>query len=101
MTPKEQIGPGNRFAENVLLANILNSKDVEIRDLQQRKLVLEELLSPERTYPTSLIDRPDLPEGPVFPKRTMIVGLAIAAGLLASIALALLVDYLQRGFGRR
>ncbi len=93
---KGRNGPGYRFAENVLLANILNSRDAEIRHLRERMVGLQEQLSPARTYPTSLIDRVHVPEKPVFPKKTSSVVLAGMLGSLLGFLMAFISDYVQR-----
>lgn len=86
---RQEIGPGNRFAENVLLGNILATRDAEIRDLQQRRLTLEERLTPSRTYPTSLVEEIFVPERPASPRLVLTVSLAIAGGLAAGMLIAL------------
>ena len=93
---KEQISPGNRFAENVLFANILNNRDAEIRDLEQRKLTFEEQLSPARTYATSLMDKIHVPERPAFPKKGLTVILAGVVGMILGIIAAFVIDYVQK-----
>jgi LPS O-antigen subunit length determinant protein (WzzB/FepE family) len=93
---KRQVGPGNRFAENVLFANILVLKGAEIRDFQQRKRVLEEQLSPVRTYPTSFIDAVHVPVEPAFPKKVVTVVAAIVMGLFLGGIAALMADSRKR-----
>lgn len=93
---KEKIGPRNRFSENVLLANIISNRDAVIRDLEQRRLSLEEQLSPVRTYPTSLLDQVYVPERPAFPKKGLTLILAGLLGLMLGVFVALLADYIQR-----
>lgn len=84
-----EIGPGNRFAENVLLGNALTARDGEIRALQERQLMLEERLSPTRTRPTSLAGV-HVPPDPKSPKKLLTVLLAAACGLVAGVLFALI-----------
>lgn len=84
-----EVGPGNRFAENVLLGSALATRDEEIRKLQDRKLILEERLNPARTRPTTLIGI-HVPEDPESPKKVLTVLLSLACGLIVGVLVALI-----------
>ena len=86
---KSQIGPGNRFAENLLLTNYLVQKDSELREFASRQLGLEEQLNPAKTFPTSLLEQAYVPERPVSPQKLLIVTLATLVGLMLGIFVAL------------
>ena len=86
---KSQIGPGNRFAENLLLTNYLVQKDSELREFASRQLGLEEQLNPAKTFPTSLLEQAYVPEKPVSPQKLLIVTLATLVGLMLGIFVAL------------
>lgn len=74
------------FSERVLLADIILKRENEIRTLRDQRLALEEQLSPERTYPTSMLEQPSVSKQPVFPKRSMFaVGGALIGFLLATV----------------
>ena len=86
---KSQIGPGNRFAENLLLTNYLVQKDSELREFASRQLGLEEQLNPAKTFPTSLLEQAYVPEKPVSPQKLLIVILATLVGLILGVIVAL------------
>jgi uncharacterized protein involved in exopolysaccharide biosynthesis len=94
---KSDIGPGNRFAESVLLSNFLLQKDTELRAVELQHLALEEQLDPAKTYPTSLLDKVYVPAKRAYPKRTLTVVLAGAVGLFVGVLGAFLLNALRGG----
>jgi hypothetical protein len=97
---KEQAGPGSRFAENVLLAEVLLTKGKELRDFEARKLALEEQLSPQRTYPTALLGDIFVPVKQSAPNKLSLWGLSIIVGLVAGVLAAFLANAMTaRGGG--
>jgi uncharacterized protein involved in exopolysaccharide biosynthesis len=92
---RSEIGPGNRFAENLLLSNLLLQKNAELRSFDAQKLALQEQLDPAKTYPTSVIDKIYSPQRPAFPKRTLTVLLAVAVGLIVGATGAFLIHSLR------
>jgi uncharacterized protein involved in exopolysaccharide biosynthesis len=71
-----------------LSATLLKDKTTDLRDMIQRKLTLEEQLTPSRTYTTRLVDEVYISEGPVSPNKPLIIGLAILLGLFGAIVFA-------------
>lgn len=71
-----------------LAATILNSKSNELREMNQRKFVLEEQLSPSRTYTTRVVDEVYVSDEPVSPRKLLIIGLAMLLGLFAAVVVA-------------
>jgi capsular polysaccharide biosynthesis protein len=71
-----------------LSATLLNDKSVELRNMIQKKLMLEELQSPSRSYTTRVIDEIFVSEDPVSPNKQLIIGLAILLGLFGAVVVA-------------
>ena len=97
-----KLGAADSFAQNVLLASVLQTQDSELRILEERKLALDENLSTAKTYPTSVIDATYVSDQPVFPKKTLIVLLSGVIGLILGILAAFVVeglDHRQRSLG--
>jgi uncharacterized protein involved in exopolysaccharide biosynthesis len=70
------------FAESVYLANLIAQDDEKIRKLRDRLILLQEQSSPSRTYPTGLLDTISVPPDPVFPRRVLVIVLAVGGGLM-------------------
>lgn len=83
------------FMRNIVLANIMVQRDNELRGLEQAKTDYEEQLDPMRTYPTSYIEKISVSEGPVAPKKSLIVLLAGVLGLFAGVMAAFLGNAFQ------
>jgi len=96
-TSGKEIDARNRFAESALLGQMTVLRDEEIRQLRQRRLMLEERLGPARTYPTSLVEDIHVSARPVFPQRALTVLLAAAGGIVAGIAIALVAGGRREG----
>ncbi len=77
------------FSEKVLLADIMLKRESEIRTLREQRFELEEQLSPERTYPTSMLEPPSVSKRPVFPKRSMFAVDGALIGFLLAMVVAL------------
>lgn len=71
-----------------LSATILKDKSAELREMTQRKLALEEQLTPSRTYTTRVVDAVYISEDPVSPNKPLIIGLAVLLGLFGAIVFA-------------
>lgn len=56
------------FSQAALLSNILLVRESELNNARDRKQILEEALSPERTFSTKEIGRVEVSENPVYPK---------------------------------
>lgn len=82
--------------EAVPYAMLLQQKSSELQALEQRKISIEEQLSPARTYPTSLVGKIYTSNKPVSPKKGLIIAMAALLGLLVAILLA----FLHYSYGR-
>jgi LPS O-antigen subunit length determinant protein (WzzB/FepE family) len=71
-----------------LSATLLKDKSTELRDMIQRKLALEEQISPSRSYTTRVVDEIYISEKPVSPNKPLIIGLAVLMGLLGALVFA-------------
>jgi uncharacterized protein involved in exopolysaccharide biosynthesis len=71
-----------------LSATVLQAKNGELRDLAQKKLMLTERLNPAMTFTTKIIGDVTASEGPVSPRKPLILGLAAMIGLLAGLFFA-------------
>lgn len=71
-----------------LSSNVLQAKSSELRDMMQRKLELEEQLSPLRTYNTRVLGEVSVSTGPVSPRKTLIVLVAMLLGLVGAVLAA-------------
>jgi len=79
----------NDFAEQVLRANLIASKDAEIARLRDATVLLEEQLSPSWTYPTAALESVTVPERAAFPNPWLLIPLATLAGLIIGMLLAI------------
>jgi hypothetical protein len=77
-------GGGSRFSESVVLGDLLEKKDKELLRLRDRRILIEEQLSAQITYPTSILTDVFVPDKKYFPRRS-IFGL-IGSGLMVFIA---------------
>jgi uncharacterized protein involved in exopolysaccharide biosynthesis len=71
-----------------LTATLLKDKSIDLRELIQKKLTLEEQLSASRTYPAKVVDEIYVSKEPVFPKKSLIIGLAVLLGLFGAMFVA-------------
>ena len=84
------------FSQAALLSNILIAREGELRGFRDRKLMLEERRSPERTFATDVLGRVEVSIKPVFPIKTLFA----VAGLVIGLFLGLLLSIL-RSIGSR
>lgn len=83
------------FMRTIVLGNSMVQRDNELRGLEQAKTGYEEQLDPMRTYPTSYIEKISVSEGPVAPKKALIVLLAGVLGLFFAVMAAFLGNVFQ------
>lgn len=76
-----------RFSQTVLLNSLRISKDQEFRALKDTKRLLEEKLSPERTFATHLLGNVEVAKKPVFPKYGIFIPAGMFFGLIFSFLL--------------
>lgn len=82
-------GSHNRNSfDATLAATVLQSKAVDVRDMTQKKMLLEEQISPTRTYTTRVVGEIYVTEEPVSPNKLLIVALALMLGLGGAVAIA-------------
>ena len=74
-----------KFSQTVLLNSLRMSKDQEYRSFKDTKRILEEKLSPERTFATHLIGRVEVSKKPVFPIYSIFGSVGLFLGLIASL----------------
>jgi LPS O-antigen subunit length determinant protein (WzzB/FepE family) len=84
------------FSQAALLSNILIAREGELRGFHDRKRMLEERLSPERTFATNVMGRLDASQRPVFPKKSLFTIAGSVMGLFLGVLLSIL-----RSFGSR
>ena len=77
----ESLNPSS-FAQAALVSNIMIAREEELRNFRDRKLILEEMLSPERTFVTSVIGQIEVSNKSVFPKKSLFVLAGLVLGLL-------------------
>lgn len=71
-----------------LAATVLQDKSNQLRELTQRKLLLNEQLSPSVTFTTKVVGDISVSEEPVSPNKPLIAGFAALIGLLCGIFIA-------------
>ena len=84
---KGEMGPGARFAENVMLATLLQANDAQISRANERRLRLDEALSSVRTFSTSLLSDVYVADQPSSPKTRLWVIAGAILGLFAGLFL--------------
>lgn len=85
-----------RLLGEAILANTVTRQDSALRDLEDAKLTYEEKLSPERTYPTSLVGDIDVSQQPVFPKKSLTILLSAILGLMGGLFMAFALNLRQQ-----
>ena len=73
------------FSQAALLSNILLAREAEFKSLRDRKRMLEEQLSPARTFSTEVIGRVEVSEDPAYPKKPLFAALGLFFGLLIAL----------------
>jgi capsular polysaccharide biosynthesis protein len=71
-----------------IAATLLQNKAYEVREMTQRKLMLDEQLSSTRTFTARVVDEVYVSDGPVSPRKALIIGLAILLGLVCAVVFA-------------
>ena len=79
----ERLGTSEKtFSENALISNTLLVREKEMQYYRERKYVLEEQLSPERTFPTEILGNIIVSKEPVSPKKTLFAFAGAILGLI-------------------
>lgn len=76
------------FSENALISNTLLVREKEMQFYRERKRVLEEQLSPERTFITEILGNVIVSKEPVFPKKKLF---ALAGAFLGLFLAAIVI----------
>ena len=82
-----------QFSQSVLVGNLLNIRDAELRTLRDRAATISEMLSPERTFQTGPIGRVTVTDRPSFPRRPVH---AVAGAILGAIVGGMLGLFVRR-----
>jgi len=80
----------NNLYRAVLASNILLTREADLRTFRDRKRVLQEELSPERTFPTAPFGRIEISKRPVFPKKSLFAAAGLMIGLFMGMSLSVL-----------
>jgi uncharacterized protein involved in exopolysaccharide biosynthesis len=73
------------FSQAALVNSLLIARGSELRSFGERKRILEEQLSPERTFATSVLGQIVVSERPVFPKKLPFGLAGLFLGLLSAL----------------
>ena len=73
------------FSQTVLLNSLRITKDQEFRSFKDTKRILEEKLSPDRTFATHVLGRVEVSKKPIFPKHTFFAVAGLFLGFMLSI----------------
>lgn len=71
-----------------LSATVLQNKAIDIREMTQKRMLLEEQISPTRTYTTKVVGDIYVSEDPVSPNKVLIIAFALILGLGGGVVLA-------------
>ncbi|NYH98075.1 Wzz/FepE/Etk N-terminal domain-containing protein [Cupriavidus plantarum] len=86
---RAKVGVRGQFSESVLLNQLIDRNDKELRDLKRRASYLREQSSPERTFNTRAMGGIEVSKRPVWPRKInfLIIGgaLGFAVGLVWSL----------------
>ena len=85
----ESLNPSS-FAQAALLSNIIIARGGELRGFRERKLILEEMLSPERTFVTTVIGQIEVSNKAVYPKKSFFAIAGLIIGLFLGVVLLIL-----------
>jgi hypothetical protein len=77
--------------ERLFAGMLVQSKSDELRNLEQAERLLQEQLSPARSYQTRPFSDIYVSDEPVFPKKGLIAGVAFFLSLMIGVLLAVIV----------
>ncbi len=85
---------GKRGGDDLMLTGmLLKSKNNELQELEERELILEEMLDATRTFPTRIIGDVYVNENPVFPNVPLIAVIVLLLSLTTSILVASFIHF--------
>jgi len=85
-----------RFSEGVLITEMVQQNDLQLRTLWQRKTSLEEQIDPDRTFNTRPLGGIAVGKHPAFPRKLYFMLGGMALGMAFAVAAGLYVDSRRR-----
>ncbi len=85
----EQAKALTQFAPTVLAMQLIESKDAELRMLEEERIALADLAAPSKTYMTRVVGGIKLEDGPYFPKLPLFLALGLFLGTLLGAGLTI------------
>lgn len=92
MAARDQAGIIGKFSENVLLNDIANDNDKQLRQLRLHKNSVEEKLNPERTFNTRMLGAVDVTRRAIYPKKSIFAIAGLSVGLFLALVIGLWND---------
>jgi hypothetical protein len=89
-------GASKQISESVLTSFLISLKQREIHELTERKLHIEEQLSPARTFPSAVLTEIFVPAAPSFPSRLIFGVVGGGVGLITAFMWILLARVRRR-----
>ena len=89
MNRQPEVFSEKSFPQAVLLNNILITREGGLRSMRDRKRILEEQLSPERTFDTDILGQVAISAKPVFPKKSLFTIAGCIVGLFLAVLLSI------------
>ena len=81
------------FSQVLLLNNTLLTSEAESRKLRESRHILQEQLSPEKTFLTSSLNQTEISTRPVFPQKHLFAAAGLVIGLFIGVLVSLLKAY--------
>ena len=81
------------FSQVLLLNNTLLTSEAESRKLRESRYILQEQLSPEKTFLTSSLNQTEISTRPVFPQKHLFAAAGLVIGLFIGVLVSLLKAY--------
>ncbi len=78
------------FYQVALISSVLLSREKELQNFRMRREVLRDLLSPERTFSTTVLGEIEVTSEPVSPNKTVFIGAGLLLGLMLSVFFSVL-----------
>jgi capsular polysaccharide biosynthesis protein len=93
LSAQKSVNDDRNFSQNVLLGNLLQQNDSDIRRFQAQVQDLQEAMDPARTFNTRpLINVIAVSDKPIFPKKSVFAALGALIGLVIGAGIGLLGD---------
>ena len=95
MSPLLDDAMDGKISEHIMLSDMLNRLDAELRSLTQKSEMYEERIGSGYTYPTSLLENISVGDKPVWPNTVLFAAFSGIAALLLGIVGAFLIDAIR------